>query len=58
MQVLEGINHIQENFRVTLFSQILLNHEIFHAMPFMLPTWIIRKNIFSKIIEIAIFAKI
>ena len=29
-----------------------------HAMPFMLPTWIIYENIFCKIIEITIFVKI
>ena len=29
-----------------------------HAMPFMLPTWIIHENIYHKIIETAIFAKL
>ena len=44
-------------------SQILLSHKIkfhecCHATPFMLPMWIICKNIFRKISEIAIFVKI
>ena len=53
---------IQGNFRVTLFSQIsriLLSCEIklHESIAILHPMWIICKNIFNEIIEIAIFAK-